>query len=359
MSATDTNKHGPLTYVVEYVWVDGSGLQTRSKTRTVIRDSPVASVADVPLWNYDGSSCKQAPTSASEVTLTPVALFADPFRSSERALMALCSTSDARTGAPSERGSQRHVAERVFAAPSVALQRCWYGLEQEYVLLERTSGRPLGWPASPSEFPAPQGPYYCASNAIGRSVAEEHYQACLRAGIKVSGYNAEVMLGQWEYQIGPCEALDAGDQLIMARYLLDRVCEMHNLVATLDPKPIGGDWNGSGLHTNFSTFAMRHNVDDKAWRAILDGIERLRPLHGEHMALYGEGNDRRLLGSHETSDPKRFSHGVGDRSASIRIGEQIARERCGYIEDRRPASSANPYLVTAALAKAVCMTDDE
>lgn len=134
-----------------------------------------------------------------------------------------------------------------------------FGLEQEYTLMDR-DGWPFGWPKG--GYPQPQGPYYCgigACLALGRDLVEAHYKACLYAGVNIRGTNAEVMPAQWEYQVGPCEGIDAGDQLWMSRYLLMRIAEEFGIQVSFDPKPISGDWNGAGCHTNFSTLKMRED----------------------------------------------------------------------------------------------------
>jgi glutamine synthetase len=110
----------------------------------------------------------------------------------------------------------------------------WFGIEQEYTLMMPTkvgeaSTTPYGFNKDGSE-PAPQGPYYCGAGtglAIGRAVAEDHYARCLHAGVKIAGMNAEVMPGQWEFQVGPCRGLEMGDHLHMARYIMARVTENH------------------------------------------------------------------------------------------------------------------------------------
>jgi glutamine synthetase len=231
----------------------------------------------------------------------------------------------------------------------------WFGIEQEYTLFEHTgtnSKWPLGWPKG--GFPGPQGAYYCSvgsANCFGRPVMEAHYQACLHAGVQISGTNAEVMPGQWyffffflrEFQVGPCEGLKIGDDMICARYLLSRVAEDFNLVVSFEPKPILGNWNGSGCHTNYSTLQMRN---EGGLKVILEAVEKLRKRHAEHIEVYGE-NVNRLTGFHETSSITKFSYGIGNRGASIRIPTDVARDKKGYLEDRRPASDIDPYLVGA------------
>ena len=243
-------------------------------------------------------------------------------------------------------------AERVFSDPLVAAEECWYGIEQEYTLLDATTKWPVGWPNG--GFPAPQGPYYCgvgADRMFGRHIAESHYRACHYAGVNIGGLNAEVMPGQWEYQIGPCVGIDAGDHLWVARYILQRVCELTGtVVVTLDPKPVEGDWNGAGAHTNFSTRSMRH-AELGGMQEIERAICRLKDRHDEHIAAYGEGNEKRLTGLHETASICEFTWGVADRGASIRVGNDTYRDGCGYMEDRRPSANCDPYVVTSMLAE--------
>jgi len=204
-------------------------------------------------------------------------------------------------------------------------------------------------------LPAPQGPYYCGAgydSAIGRPIAEAHLKACLYAGITISGINAEVMPGQWEYQVGPCTGIDSGDHLWMSRYIMLRVCELFQVNVTFDPKPQTGDWNGAGCHTNFSTAAMRA---PGGYGEILKAINKLGEKHAEHIKVYGEGNERRLTGAHETATIEKFSFGVADRGASVRIPRDAEKNGCGYFEDRRPASNMDPYVVTSKLFKSACL----
>jgi len=206
---------------------------------------------------------------------------------------------------------------------------------------------PLGWPEG--GFPPAQGPYYCsvgATTCYGRAVMDIHYRACLAAKINISGTNGEVMPGQWEFQIGPCEGVDIGDHLWVARYLLGRVTEDLNIGLSFHPKPLKGDWNGAGCHTNYSTVEMR---EEGGLKAIHAAIDKLEETHLEHIDLYGDGNDLRLTGKHETAHYTKFRAGVGDRGASIRIPTQTNNEGKGYFEDRRPASNIDPYVVGALL----------
>lgn len=328
----------------EYIWIDGSCENLRSKTRTL--PGVVTAVSDLPEWNFDGSSTRQAPGHDSEVIMRPAAIFADPFRGGENILV-LCDCYDpAGNPIPSNR---RAPSLAVFERPEVKAEQPWYGLEQEYTLFNSDNRTVLGWPTH--GYPAPQGQYYCGvgTNSIfGRNVVEAHYRACMHAGVKIAGINAEVMPGQWEYQIGPCLGIQAGDHNWMARYILHRVCEEFGVIANLDPKPIPGDWNGAGLHMNFSTKTMR--ADGGYENTVLPMMKALAGTHMDHIGVYGEGNERRLTGKHETSPIDKFSWGVANRGCSIRIPRQTERDQKGYIEDRRPASNADPYLISAKIA---------
>ena len=213
---------------------------------------------------------------------------------------------------PHSTNTRRKCAE---LAEKYADQEPWFGIEQEYTFFQY--GRPLGWPEA--GFPAPQGPYYCGvggDKMPGREIVERHTAACMKAGLGIEGTNAEVMMGQWEFQIGVLPPPLIGDQLWTARWLLFRIAEDFDVFATLEPKPVLGDWNGAGAHTNFSTKAMR---EDGGWDAIIAGCEALGKRVEEHVSNYGIGIESRLTGAHETAHFTQFSYGTSDRGASIRI----------------------------------------
>ncbi|WOH07474.1 hypothetical protein DCAR_0726904 [Daucus carota subsp. sativus] len=334
----------PNSIIAEYIWIGGSGADLRSKARTL--EGPISDPAKLPKWNYDGSSTGQATGKDSEIVIYPQAIFRDPFRKGKNVLVMCDAYSPAGEPIPT---NKRCKAAEILSHPEVVAEAPWYGIEQEYTLLQKDVHWPLGWPVG--GFPKPQGPYYCgigADKAFGREIVDAHYKACLYAGINISGINAEVMPGQWEFQIGPVAGIAVADQVWVARYILERITELAGVVLSFDPKPIPGDWNGAGAHTNFSTKSMR---EDGGFDVIMKAIEKLGLRHKEHMSAYGDGNERRLTGKHETSNMHTFSWGVLDREASIRVGRDTERERKGYFEDRRPASNMDPYVVTSMIAE--------
>eukprot|EP00051_Salpingoeca_urceolata_P026329 m.476909 g.476909 ORF g.476909 m.476909 type:complete len:395 (+) comp20694_c0_seq1:65-1249(+) len=371
--------------LAEYVWIDGTGITLRSKTK-VLNSAP-KSVDDLPIWNYDGSSTGQAPGEDSEVLLKPVRIFRDPFRADPNILV-LCETYRPLGGGDMEPlklaeqdlieqwgitgNNTRADALKIFQTKEVAEQKCWYGLEQEYTLFHEDKVTPLGWPKS--GFPGPQGPYYCSAgvgNAFGRDVADAHMKACLYAGITISGLNGEVMPGQWEYQVGPCEGIESGDHAAMARYIMFRVSERFNVHVSFDAKPILGDWNGAGCHTNFSTADMR-NPKMKyeytpesgpyagkkltgGFAKIVEGCDKIGAKAAELLHVYGSGNEQRLTGKHETADMSTFNYGVANRGASIRIPRETEGKGYGYLEDRRPSANMDAYVVTSKIAEAVLL----
>jgi len=350
--------------MAEYVWLGGN-MELRCKTRTL--NKAPETVADLPIWNFDGSSTEQAPGADSEVLLKPAAFYKDPFRPGYDNILVVCSCykpdPDGELGlGESIPTNTRANCEAIMA--KVAAKEPWFGIEQEYTLFEPDMKTPYGWPEG--GFPSrPQGPYYCSvgtENAYGRAVCEAHYKACLYAGINISGINGEVMPGQWEYQVGPCTGMDSPDQLVISRYLLVRVCEQFGVVVSFDPKPIPGDWNGAGCHTNVSTTDTRA---PGGYDAIIKYMERLGAdgKQEEHIKAYdisgGEDNKRRLTGAHETAPITKFSYGVANRGCSVRIPRMTEKDKCGYFEDRRPASNMDPYVVTAKIMETCVVPDCE
>jgi len=336
--------------LAEYVWVDADG-NTRSKTRTLPAKKAEA-VENLPKWNFDGSSTNQAPGDDSEVILRPCRIFRDPFRPRSDGVSNVLVMCDTYTPSGDALETNfRAIAEKSFVGMDD--EEVWFGLEQEFTLFNLDEKTPLGWPVGgmPSR---PQGPYYCSvgpENSFGRSITDAMYKACLYAGIEISGTNGEVMPGQQEYQVGPCVGIDAGDQLMMSRYILQRVCEDFQVFCTLHPKPITeGDWNGAGMHTNVSTKSMREAGGIKV---IKEAIYKLGAKHAEHIAIYGTGNELRLTGKHETASMDEFSFGVANRGASVRIGRDTEADGMGYFEDRRPSSNADPYLVTGKIMSTI------
>ncbi len=335
--------HEELTmkfYKAEYIWLDGTQPTALMRSKTKI----VPAGTKPPVWGYDGSSTNQADGHSSDCVLDPVFVTHDPIRGDDHKLV-LCEVlnTDMTPHSTNNRAKLRPVAEKY------AKYECLFGLEQEYTFL-RTDGHPLGFP--PNGYPAPQGPYYCGvggSQIFGRDVVEDHLDVCLQAGLLLSGINAEVMPGQWEFQVGPLGPVEVGDQLTLARWLLCRIAEDHDCDATFHPKPVRGDWNGAGCHTNFSTKQMRESYD-----ACIAACEALKERAVEHIRSYGHGVEERLTGSHETQRWDTFSYGVSDRTASVRIPWQVAAEKKGYIEDRRPNANCDPYVVARRMVETVC-----
>lgn len=340
----------------EYIWLDGTeptqGM--RSKAR-VVAVNPNPSPSDFPSWSFDGSSTGQAPGDQSDCLLRPVRVVKDPHRGPGDFLV-LCEV-EAADGAPHPTNHRAILRAALDAAGAAADP--WTGFEQEYTIFHE--GRPLGFPEN--GYPAPQGPYYCGVGvdvAFGRALADAHAALCLAAGLSIYGINAEVMPGQWEFQIGyrgidgePADALTMADHLWLARYLLKREAERRGFAISFANKPVQGDWNGAGMHTNFSTAATRAPGTGHA--AIQAAIHALDARHDAHIPHYGDGLAARLTGLHETCAIKEFRAGVAHRGASIRIPLSVAQKGRGYFEDRRPGANADPYRVAACLIDTVCL----
>jgi glutamine synthetase len=330
-----------LSYQAEYIWIDGTKPTPlmRCKTRVVAAGKKPGE------WGFDGSSTNQAPGHNSDCVLQPVFTCPDPIRGGDNVLV-LCDV-ELPDGSPHPTNTR---AACVVAAEKYADQEPMFGIEQEYTFFK--NGAPLGWPEQ--GFPAPQGPYYCGvggAKMVGREIIEEHTLACINAGLSIEGTNAEVMMGQWEFQIGVLPPPLIGDEIWMARWLLYRVAEPYKVEVSLDAKPMPGDWNGAGAHTNFSTKQMRATG---GYSAVIAAAEAIGTRVKEHIAAYGVGIEDRLTGAHETAHYSKFSYGVSDRGASIRIPGQVAREKKGYLEDRRPNANIDPYVVARMITETVC-----
>ena len=328
-----------MPYQAEYIWIDGTKPSPimRSKTRIV------ADGKEPDIWGFDGSSTNQAPGANSDCVLRPVYTVPDPIRGKDNILV-LCEVE--LTDCPPHPTNTR--AFCVEAAEKYADQSPMFGIEQEYTFLQ--GGRPLGWPEN--GFPAPQGPYYCGvggEKMVGRDIIERHTQACLDAGIAIEGTNAEVMMAQWEFQIGVLPAPMIGDQMWVARWLLHRIAEDYDVTVSFDAKPMKGDWNGAGAHTNFSTKATMESYD-----AIVIACEALGEKAAEHVAAYGAGIEERLTGAHETASYQSFSWGASDRGASIRIPWAVEKAKKGWLEDRRPNANVDPYVVSGMIINTCC-----
>lgn len=342
--------------VCEYIWLDGSKPTAllRSKAKVVddseIEIGLVGEGGKAPEWGFDGSSTNQATGENSDCKLVPVRVIdATPIGTFSSYYLVLCEvfTPEDEIHPTNTRALLRKVVEEFES------HECMFGFEQEYTLMK--DGRALGFPDNRRHYPRAQGPYYCgvgAENAYGRELIEEHLDACMALGLSIEGINAEVMPGQWEYQIGAGDALTIADHLIVARWLLCRLGEKYGIEVDREPKPEQGDWNGAGCHTNFSTKEMRDG--DDAYAVIERACEALGTRAMEHIDNYGAGIKDRLTGLHETCSWQQFRFGVADRGASIRIPAHVAAKKKGYIEDRRPAANCDPYVVARLLMETVC-----
>ena len=329
----------------EYVWLDGYTPESSLRSKVKIDDSAVN-------WSFDGSSTQQATSDKSDCILKPVAEYymldrirpdATRTRGSDNlsATYVMCEVLSANNEPhPSNtRAGARHISDE-----------WWFGFEQEYFMYK--DGRPLGWPEDGE--PREQGDYYCGvgeDNVVGREIVDRHTEACMNADIGITGTNAEVALGQWEFQVLG-KGAKAGDDLWMARYILIKIAEKHGVSINFHPKPLGQtDWNGSGMHTNFSNYIMRHSGTEQL---MTEYCEALKASHKEAIEAYGSDNDQRLTGLHETQSIDQFSYGVSDRGASIRIPiYTVQNDWNGYLEDRRPASNADPYLIMKHITKTI------
>ena len=336
----------------EYIWLDGTEptQELRSKTR-FLNPNMERQLSSFPEWSFDGSSTNQADGSDSDCILKPVYFTTDPTRG-ENSYLVLCEVFNA-DNTP-HMTNKRADLRKIMAAGGKDSDS-YIGFEQEYTFFQGRN--PLGWPED--GFP---GPFYCgvgSDKVYGREIVEEHVDACIEADLNIYGINAEVMPGQWEFQIGyrgndaeASDPLTMSDHLWVARYLLNKVSEEYGVVSSFENKPIKGDWNGAGMHTNFSTAAMRSS--EKGKKSIETALNSLSKTHERHIASYGHNLHERLTGDHETCSIKEFRFGNSDRGASIRIPLATIQKGYGYIEDRRPGANSDPYVVSSRLLETIC-----
>ncbi len=328
---------------LEYIWLDGYKPTQSLRSKTRIESNFTGTLEECPMWSFDGSSTEQAPGGSSDCLLKPVYICKDPGRIGDGYLV-MCEVLNS-DGTPHVSNGRATIEDDD--------NDFWFGFEQEYFLWNPETNLPLGFPAG--GYPAPQGQYYCsvgAKNAFGRDIIEEHLEMCLQAGLTVEGINAEVAAGQWEFQVFAKGAKEAGDQTWIGRYLLERIGEKYGVSINWHCKPLGAtDWNGSGMHANFSNTTLRTCGSREIYEKICSAF---KPFIKEHVAVYGADNHLRLTGKHETQSINKFSYGISDRGASIRIPiATVDRGWKGWLEDRRPNSAADPYKVAARIIKTV------
>jgi len=327
-------------YKLEYIWLDGKEPIPELRGKTLIKEfEKTPTLADMPLWGFDGSSTMQAEGKSSDCILKPVALYPDASRPANSFIVLN------EVMHPDGSAHSSNMRAKIENDPDI-----WFGFEQEYFLYK--DGRPLGFPEK--GYPGPQGPYYCGvgykyMGSLARKIVYDHLDLCLAAGINHEGINAEVAKGQWEFQIFAKGSTKAADDLWVARYLMMRLCEEHEVDVELHCKPIRGDWNGSGMHTNFSTKYLREVGGKEYFESLMKAFEKNIP---DHIAVYGPDNELRLTGLHETQAIDKFSYGLSDRGASIRMPVNFIRHGYkGYLEDRRPNSQADPYQIVGQIQK--------
>lgn len=341
--------------LLEYIWIDADS-NPRFKTKIVSRElfDPRA----LPDWNFDGSSTGHTKGTDSDILIKPKSIYPNPFVSYVESYFVMCDCWN-KDGTPHQTNFRVKLEETYFKCKE---QEPIFGIEQEYVLFDRMGGNgelpiPYKWKNSQNPGMGGQGPYYCGVGggvSLGREISSSHLEMCLKAGLEICGTNGEVMASQWEYQIGPLPPVELCDQMWISRFILHRVSEQFGCVVSLHPKPYKGDWNGSGAHTNFSTRAMREigGIEE-----IKVGCEKLSRTHASHMKVYGKFNEERMSGLHETSTMDKFTWAVSNRGCSVRIPLNVVNDGCGYLEDRRPGSNADPYLVCEKICSTICLNN--
>lgn len=333
-------------YFATYVWIDGSGINLRSKDR-VLEEVP-CNLTAIPKWSFDGSSTGQAKTNDSDTLLIPSAIYRDPFRKSPHVIV-LCETFYG-NGTPTKTNFRAHCAQ---VLSNISDQNPWFGIEQEYTMFG-TDLWPLGWPKSRG-YPYTKAEFsYCGlgEHVAGRELVESHARACVYSGMDYGGSNAEVMKGSWEFQVGTTLGVKAADDLWMGRYLMNRIAEHFGVVISYHPKPMGKNQPGIGCHHNFSVEKMRSEGGlteiERVCKILCEQHEKLMKNYG---LGDGEDNKKRLTGKFETAGFDTCRWAVADRGASIRLQRSVSSEKKGFLEDRRPAGDCDPYRVCALLAE--------
>ncbi|MCE0484585.1 MAG: glutamine synthetase beta-grasp domain-containing protein [Methylacidiphilales bacterium] len=330
-------------YKLEYIWLDGYTPVPNIRGKTLVKEfSSFPKLEDLPLWGFDGSSTRQAEGHSSDCVLKPVSSYPDPTVKNGVIVLNEVMHPD---GTPHSTNARATIIDD----PGT-----WFGFEQEYFLY--SEGRPLGFPAA--GFPPPQGPYYTGVGYqfvgdIAREIVNTHLDYCLEAGINHEGINAEVAKGQWEFQIFGKGSKTAADQMWVARYLLVRLCEKYKVDVNFHCKPLGMDvdWNGSGMHSNFSTEYMRSVGGKEYFEKLMAAFDKYK---NEHIAVYGPDNHMRLTGLHETQSIDKFNYGVANRGASIRVPHSFVKNGYkGYLEDRRPNSQGDPYKIASRILQTI------
>jgi len=332
-------------YKLEYIWLDGYTPVPNLRSKTQIKDfESFPKLEQLPMWGFDGSSTRQAEGRSSDCMLKPVSCYPDPSRRNGVLVMCEVMMPDGKTPHPSN-----------SRATIIDDSDAWFGFEQEYFLYR--DGVPLGFPQN-GGYPYPQGEYYTGVGyknvgEIAREIVEEHLDLCLDAGINHEGINAEVAKGQWEFQIFGKGSRTAADQVWVARYLLLRLCEKYGVDVNFHCKPLGKDvdWNGSGMHCNFSTKHLREVGGKEYFEALMAAFDKYK---NEHIAVYGPDNHLRLTGLHETQSIDKFSYGIADRGASVRVPHSFVNNGYkGYLEDRRPNSQGDPYQIASRVLQTI------
>ena len=330
-------------YKLEYLWLDGYKPVANLRGKSLVKDfDSFPTLEQLPKWGFDGSSTRQAEGHSSDCVLVPVAVYPDPTKENGVLIMNEVYLPD---GTPHPTNTRATIPDDLGT---------WFGFEQEYFLYQ--DGVPLGFPKG--GYPAPQGKYYCGvgyddMGDVAREIVDTHLDLCIAAGINHEGINAEVAKGQWEFQIFGKGSKKAADEMWVARYLLNRLTEKYGVSVNYHCKPLGldVDFNGSGMHANFSTEFMRTTGGKEYFESLMTAFDKYK---NEHIAVYGPDNHLRLTGLHETQSIDKFNWGIANRGASVRVPNSfVPAGYKGYLEDRRPNSQGDPYAIAGRILQTI------